>query len=78
MAIKGVKMAASVIAFIVAVDSVIGGQLGIVNGHGHGDHAEHGAKPETEGEEKPETEGESPQAKPEGGESPASPAPATT
>jgi hypothetical protein len=76
MAIKGIKMTASIIAFIVAVDSVIGGQLGVVNGHGHDDHAEHGAKPETEGEEKPEVEGETPQAKPEGGEAPGSPAPA--
>jgi hypothetical protein len=50
MAIKGIKMTASVIAFIVAVDSVIGGKLGVVNSHGH--DSDHGEK----SEDKPEGE----------------------
>jgi hypothetical protein len=74
MAIKGIKITASIIAFIVAVDSVIGGQLGVVNSHEHDDHTAH---PKVEGEEKTETE-ETPEAKPEGGESPGSPAPVPT
>jgi len=44
MAIKGLKITAAVIAFIVALDSVIGGTLGVVNGHGHDEHSgEHNA-----------------------------------
>lgn len=35
LAIKGIKITASVIAFIVAVDSIVGGKLGVVNSHGH-------------------------------------------
>lgn len=65
LAIKGIKITASVIAFIVAVDSVIGGRLGVVNSHGeHGEHGEHNQphteKPEEGTEEKPETTEEEP------------------
>lgn len=58
LAIKGIKITASIIAFITAIDSVIGGRLGIVNSHGeHGEHNEpHTEKPEEVTEEKPEEE----------------------
>lgn len=57
LAIKGIKITASIIAFITAIDSVIGGRLGVVNSHDeHGEHNQpHTEKPEEGTEEKPET-----------------------
>lgn len=64
LAIKGIKITASIVAFIVAVDSVIGGRLGIVNSHG--DHDEHhSAKPEEKSTETSNTTEKPTEEKPE-------------